>query len=97
MRNITHLLVIFFFGVVRVNVFKLLVVLEKVPGEIQDGPGNDLLLDGETNIEINGERGSVLVRHLLGRVRGNCRRGEEVEERIYFDFLGEGLVRGLGT
>ena len=97
MRNITHLLIIFFFGVVRVNVFKLLVVLEKVPGEIQDGPGNDLLLDGETNIEINGERGSVLVRHLLRRIRGNCWRGEEVEERIYFDLLGEGLVRRLGT
>ena len=93
----THNLVIFFLSLVGVNVFKILVILEKVPSEVEDGPGDDLLLDCETNIEVNGERGSVVVRHLLSRVRGNCRRREEVKERIYFDFLGESLVRGLGT
>ena len=84
MRNITHSysLVIFFFSVVSVNVFKLLVILEKIPGKVKDGPGNDLLLDGETNIEVNGECGSVLVRHLLSRVRGDCRWGEKVEEGV---------------
>ena len=64
-------LVIFFLSLVGVNVFKILVILEKVACEVEDGPGDDLLLDGETNIEVNGERGSVLVRHLLSRVRGN--------------------------
>ena len=90
-------LVIFFLSLVGVNVFKILVILEKISSEVEDCPGNDFLLDGETNIEVNGECGSVLVRHFLSRVSGNGRRGEEVEEGIYFDFLGEGLVRGLGT
>ena len=57
----TELVIFFFFGIVRVNVFKVLVILEKITSEVEHGPRNDFLLDGKANVEINGKCGSVLV------------------------------------
>ena len=90
-------LVIFLFSFVWVNVFKILVILQNLSGEVKDRPGDNLLLDGKPHVKVNGKRSSILVRHFLCWVVRNSWRLEKVEERIDFNFFGDGLVCGFGA